>query len=518
MIERLEQKGVRVKVVQLDKQMQLQPALKISPEIPFTASSTVKIDIRICLPCGPFRLRNVEFLITDQDMNEVLLGRPLLKCIDFDLDKHLEKVRAKYDNLDVSACLAASVNDGSVYEKGDPRKLFSLSTYKGLWYNQGDSDPIEQPPCVGANIGNDSEEEIQAALSAVLKRAKKEGMSELGLSQANSLLSEYRGIMRIKLGADPPANVEPFRISLKAGATPFRSTQRRYAPPQRAFISSTIRSLAEAKAVYYNPQARWASPALAVPKPGSENYRFTVDLRGPNRETIPIASAMPDLESMYASVAGSSVFAKVDMCHAYWQIPLHEDSRELMSIQTPIGVYTPTRILQGSTGAGNHFQSCTSQIFAELSQVMLQWLDDFLLHANSEGELLRILRRFFELCRQFNLKLHAEKLDVFLKSAKFCGRIVDADGVRYDPAGLECLINMRAPERGGDLQQFLCATNWMRTSIPNYSCVISPLHKLLERVYSIAGKRTKRAVRNVQLAGLWGADHLSAFEQKKKTI
>ena len=181
-------------------------------------------------------------------------------------------------------------------------------------------------------------------------------MSEDGLLKVKKLLQEYRDVMRIKLGPDPPAKVEPLSVTLKPGARPYRSTQRRYAPAQRAFLSSTTRSLEEAKAVYFNPKARGASPALAVLKPGTEKFRFTVDLRGPNRETVPIASAMPDLESMYHSVAGSSVFASVDMCHAYWQIPLHEDSRECMSIQTPVGVYTPTRILQGSTDAGNHFQ------------------------------------------------------------------------------------------------------------------------------------------------------------------
>ena len=267
-----------------------------------------------------------------------------------------------------------------------------------------------------------------------------------------------------------------------------------------------------------NPKARWASPALAVPKPGTEKFRFTVDLRAPNRETVPIASAMPDLENMYRSLAGSKCYAKFDMNHAYWQIELDKHSREFMSIQTPIGVYTPTRMLQGCTDAVNHFQSVSSHLFQAISDALLQWLDDFLLHAKEEEDLLERIRKFFEICREYNLKLHAEKMDLFLTAARFCGRVVDSEGIRYDPRGFESLKNTKTPEKANGLQQFLCACNCMRTSIPDYSRTIASLHKLMEDCYAKAGKRTKKSVRNISLAGLWGAEHTSAFEQIKSHL
>jgi len=329
-------------------------------------------------------------------------------------------------------------------------------------------------------------------------------MSEEGTSMSEKLLAEFRDIFRIRLGPDPPAKVAPLQIRLKENARPHRATQRRYAPAQRAFISSTVRNLVSVQAIYANPKARWASPALAVAKPGAEKFRFTVDLRAPNKETVPLVSAMPDLESMYQSTAGSTVFAKIDMCHAYWQIPLHPDSQEIMSIQTPLGVHTPTRILQGGTDAGNHFQSTISQVFAEMASHLLQWLDDFLMHAASETELLRRLGRFFEVCHDFGLKLHARKTHLFLREVNFCGRIIDSKGVRHDPRSLDTLKNMRTPEVAGDLQRFLCAMGWMRSGIPEYAKTIAPLHNLMEDCYTRAGKRTKRAVRKTTLHGLWG--------------
>ena len=134
---------------------------------------------------------------------------------------------------------------------------------------------------------------------------------------------------------------------------------------------------------------------MAVPKPGTEGFRFTVDLRGPNAQTEPIVSAMPHLESQLQTVEGSKCFAKIDMAHAYWQVPIANDSQEMMSIQTPLGVYSSTRLLQGGTDAGNHYRAVTHSAFQEKVRRFLQWLDDFLIHAAKEDSLLDELESFF---------------------------------------------------------------------------------------------------------------------------
>jgi len=345
------------------------------------------------------------------------------------------------------------------------------------------------------------------------------GLSPHGQERVTSMLRKYRDVFRIKLGPDPPAKVAPLRIKIKEEARPYRSPQRRYAPPQHAFISTTVQKLEAVGAVYKNPKARWASPALAVAKPGKEGFRFTVDLRGPNAQTEPIASAMPHLESILQSVEGSTCFAKIDMAHAYWQCPLATESQEMMSIQTPIGVYSPTRLLQGSTDAGNHYQAVTHAIFQEeLSGRLLQWLDDFLLHAKNEGELLNSLEKYFAVCARYGLKIHAEKSEFFTKLARFCGRIISADGVRFDPQRLTVLLNMKTPSHAGELQQLLCATNWMRPSIPSYAKIVAPLHELLESVYREAGSRKKRSIAKVSLTNQWGTAHDNAFALIKEQL
>lgn len=132
-------------------------------------------------------------------------------------------------------------------------------------------------------------------------------------------------------------------------------TQRRYTQDQKAFISHTIRELENFGAIYRNETAKWANPALAVPKPGSDELRFTVDLRGPKSKTVPMKSSMPHLDSELPVLGGIKRFSEINFCNRYWQLALDPNSQEMMSIMTPIGIFSRTRVLQCGTDSGSHF-------------------------------------------------------------------------------------------------------------------------------------------------------------------
>ena len=147
---------------------------------------------------------------------------------------------------------------------------------------------IEPPEHLKAGFGVDSKESIDETFQEIIQNAEHNGLGRKWTAELKSLLRKYRDCFRIKLGPDPPANVRPLEIKLVENARTMKSPQRRYSPHHRSFINHTIKALEEQGAVYLNNASRWASPALAVPKPGSETLRFTVDLRGPISKTEPL--------------------------------------------------------------------------------------------------------------------------------------------------------------------------------------------------------------------------------------
>ena len=158
-----------------------------------------------------------------------------------------------------------------------------------------------------------------------------------------------------------------------------------------------------------NNQSEWASAPLIVPKSGPEHFRFTVDLRPVNSQTVPFTWPMPHFERAVSELAGYTAFATIDLCHGYWQMPLEESSQECQSFITPDGVFTPTRVLHGQTNATFYFQSTVSALCLSLRDKILQWLDDLLSHCANAEQLLGKLPAFFSICSKHRIKLHARK-------------------------------------------------------------------------------------------------------------
>jgi len=156
-------------------------------------------------------------------------------------------------------------------------------------------------------------------------------------------------------------------------------------------------------------------------------------------------------------------FGSTDAFSGYWQLLLHEDTRELYSIMTDRGVYKPTRLPQGSVDAVQWFHGHLAEIFGELiPSNILQWIDDLCLHATTLKDLVHVWERVFELCSAKNIKLSPKKTHIYNPTAKFCGKVLDGDGWHIDPSCMDSLRNLVMPTNAEQLNQLLCAMNWTR--------------------------------------------------------
>jgi hypothetical protein len=245
--------------------------------------------------------------------------------------------------------------------------------------------------------------------------------------------------------------VKPLVIKLRDGAEPVRMSARKYAPPQLTFMRDKIHELEELGLVYKNTE--WASPLLILAKPGPDQYRMTVDLRVPNASPKPTAWPMPNLQDELHDLHGSEVFATLNFCQGYWQIPLYKYSQDCQSFITPDGVYSPTRVLHRTWNATQHLQSALVVMMDDIKSNIKVWLDDFLPYTKTEDDLLATLNFFFKKCQEHGLKLHASKCWLFATAMRYCGRLITKDGVCFDPKNMEELQIMQEPQNGADLVQ-----------------------------------------------------------------
>jgi hypothetical protein len=82
---------------------------------------------------------------------------------------------------------------------------------------------------------------------------------------------------------------------------------------------------------------------------------------------------------------------------------------------------------------------------------------------------------------------------MFSNSAEWC--IVATSGGRFNPKNLAGLIDMERPKATTDLQQYWCASNWLRIRIPDYAFRADSPLRLLSPCHDNAGKRRAQHAR-----------------------
>ncbi|POM60590.1 hypothetical protein PHPALM_30531 [Phytophthora palmivora] len=267
------------------------------------------------------------------------------------------------------------------------------------------------------------------------------------------LLEEFPDVWREAVGADPSAKVEPLRVKLRPDAVPYRSVPRKYAPLQAGFIRDYVKALMDEGPIEQSNSARMF---------------------------IPIAGTMPSI------AAQADAFQGKKMAYSH-QLGFRKEQ------------WTPL-----------HFQSQVQATMALLiPHSALVRVDDVILFGATIAELLQTLRSFFETVTEANFKLNIVKSSLFELEILWCGRLIFSEGIRDNPSRVSALEDLPLPVTVADLQYFVCATNWLHDSLPDYSRIIGPL----QAKQNAERKRIRRCSRNaLNVPTDWTADEEAAYQ------
>ncbi|GMF38610.1 unnamed protein product [Phytophthora fragariaefolia] len=449
-----------------------------------TARQKAKLHVRIHTAVGPVELTNaVDVLIMDVDDNEFIIGNNLLTSLGIDVGRQLEQLATRSDDE----------------TSGDPIDL------------EADEMPVQLD---GSAPSGDSD--IFAAVERLIDRAVDNGFPLEHVETLRTIVHAY-DVWRLELRADPPVNVPPLEVHRKDGARPTKCKPRQYPPQIRKFLHDFNARLVELGLVYENPKSRWSSPVLSVKKSADVmDWRQTTDYRVINGQTEVMAAVMPIISLVLENARGMKHFGLFDFLKGFWQLPLAEFGQEIVSYMTDENIFTPRRVPQGSVDAAIHFQKTIEKCFASLLyEHLLIWIDDLLLYAADIEVSLQKLSELFSLLNEFGLKLSVQKFSLYQTEVKWCGRWVDQHGIRHDPGRIDTLRSLSYPTTAGKLQQFVCAINWMRDSIIDFSRQVAPLQHRLDEALANT-KRTRRVAAGISIE--LNDEEKTAFDQVKEML
>ena len=142
--------------------------------------------------------------------------------------------------------------------------------------------------------------------------------------------------------------------------------------------------------------SEWAAPIVAVLKQDKQSVRICGDFK----QTInPIAKLdhypIPRVEDLFAKLSGGKSFTKLDLSQAYLQVPLDEESKKLVVVNTQKGLYRYTRLPYCVSSAPGIFQRLMETMLQGIPNVIV-YLDDILVTGATDEEHVKTLSVILE--------------------------------------------------------------------------------------------------------------------------
>ena len=239
-------------------------------------------------------------------------------------------------------------------------------------------------------------------------------LSEQHQTEIRELLDEYKDIF-----TDVPniTNLGEHKIKLTTNE-PIKGKAYSLPHAMRETLDKEIDSML-AMGVIEESSAAYASPVVMVKKPDGST-RVCIDYRKLNSATVFDPEPMPTAEKIFAKLAEDRYFSKFDLSKGYWQVPIREEDRDVITFICHRGLFRFRVITFGLNNAPATFSRLMRNVLRN-SQGLDNYLDDVLAHTPDWPRHLIALREFFQQIRRAKLTLRPSRCEVGETKMSFLG-------------------------------------------------------------------------------------------------
>ena len=181
---------------------------------------------------------------------------------------------------------------------------------------------------------------------------------------------------------------------------------------------------------------------------------------------------LPRIKDIFATLSGGKLFTKLDLAHAYQQIPLMDDSKYYKTINTHKGLFRYNRLPFGVASTPAIFQHTKDSLLQDLPHVCV-YLDDILITGPTDEAHTKMLDEVLRRLNDASVRLKREKCFFILPSVEYLEHRISVSGLREDQSAEEC----PSPHNVSQLKSFLGLLNYYGKFIPKLSTLLAPLHK-----------------------------------------
>ena len=288
--------------------------------------------------------------------------------------------------------------------------------------------------------------------------------------------SEVISLNDLDLGS---TDLTTHKINLKT-EIPIKSSPYKTNHLMRREIETQIRKMSDAN-VIEESDSPFASPVVLVRKKDG-TYRFCIDFRKLNEQTIKDAYPIPRIDEVIEAVFDAKIFTIIDLIQGYWQVEIDEHDKHKTAFITTSGLYHFNKMPFGLCNAPATFQRLMNKVLTGiLWKRCIVYLDDIIIYAKTFSDHLEALEEVFKRLSRAGLKIKLSKCHFITNTVRYLGFLITADGLKTDPSKVSVILNVEVPKNVKDVRAFLGMASYYRRFMPNFSHIAEPLTNLTRK-------------------------------------
>ena len=224
--------------------------------------------------------------------------------------------------------------------------------------------------------------------------------------------------------------------------------------------------------------SEWAAPVVPVVKSDVSvcicgNFCLMV-----NKAATTNVYMLPRIEDLLAALKGGQEFAKLDVAHAYLQIPLAEASQKYVTINTHRRLFKYTQLPVGVSAAPAIFQRIMDTILQGIPGVAV-YIDD--IPGRSRLDHLSTLDAVLGRLEAAGLWLKKSKCVFLASSVEYQGHVISAEVLHPSEEKVCAIQEAPNPTNVSQLRSFLGMIAYYTKFVLNLASMLSPLYSLLHK-------------------------------------
>lgn len=293
----------------------------------------------------------------------------------------------------------------------------------------------------------------------------------------NQLKSEFFEVFKNELGK---CNVVTVNLPLCDRATPIFCKPRAVPLAWRNAIAKQLDDLVQNGVLIPIDNSDWGTPLVPVVKPNGQiricgDYKTTI-----NRFLIDVKYPLPRIDQIFASMQGGELFTKLDLSNAYNQLILDKESQKLCAWSTHKGIFLMTRMPFGIKTAASIFQKTMEGLLGEFNSTFC-YQDDIVVTGKNFSEHTKTLRGVLSKLLSAGLRLNLKKCEFFKNKISYLGFDIDRNGLSKNQERIKSILNAPAPTNISELRAINGMANHHSKFIPDFSKIMTPIYKLLQK-------------------------------------